>query len=174
MIKQNIRLGSQLGVHIAIGGAKVMGHPFSSSATRAPICSPYGKLSSRCLREQCVAPLTSDDQLQGVPDSRRRNIRQTSTDTGRCAPGAPPCPGWVLAATTCRPLGGSVGLSRSCGGADQLQRKLVERDAAPDISMSGAVPCTSIQVTMRAVNVLAQANLDRNCPSWMGDRRVGA
>jgi hypothetical protein len=28
-------------------------------------------------------------------------------------------------------------------------------------------------VTMRAVNVLAQASLDRNCPSWMGDRRVG-
>ena len=37
-------------------------------------------------------------------------------------------------------------------------------------------PCLArhYQVTMRAsVNVLAQANLDRNFPSGMGDRRVG-
>jgi hypothetical protein len=37
-------------------------------------------------------------------------------------------------------------------------------------------PCLArhYQVTMRAsFNVSAQANLDRNCPSGMGDRRVG-
>jgi hypothetical protein len=37
-------------------------------------------------------------------------------------------------------------------------------------------PCLArhYQVTMRAsFNVLAQANLDRNFPSGMGDRRVG-
>lgn len=37
-------------------------------------------------------------------------------------------------------------------------------------------PCLAhhYQVTMRAsFNVLAQENLDRNYPSWMGDRRVG-
>ena len=46
------------------------------------------------------------------------------------------------------------------------------RDAAP--TEAGAVPGTSLPSDHACIfNVLAQANLDRNFPSGMGDRRVG-
>jgi hypothetical protein len=48
----------------------------------------------------------------------------------------------------------------------------LRHDTAP--TEAGAVPGTSLPSDHACIfNVLAQANLDRNFPSGMGDRRVG-
>ena len=56
--------------------------------------------------------------------------------------------------------------------ANGFVKEVTTRDAAP--TEAGAVPGTSLPSDHACTfNVLAQANLDRNFPSGMGDRRVG-
>jgi hypothetical protein len=70
--------------------------------------------------------------------------------------------------------GSGGGISDRCGnfveGGEATDDPV--RDAAP--TEAGAVPGTSLPSDHACIfNVLAQANLDRNFPSGMGDRRVG-